>query len=184
MRMKLKPQMRIPRVLTLLLLLCLLCACGASEPRNWVPVGGGSQAHTDPSHSIQTEKTAEVSTEAVPQTAAPTAPHSTKPETDSSGDAESSAETLVPDFVAVLSTEASAETLDTETPPDKGQPASPESTEEPLPITYVVNTNTKKFHEPSCSSVSDMKESNKWYFNGTREELIQQGYEPCKRCKP
>ena len=49
---------------------------------------------------------------------------------------------------------------------------------------YVANTNTKKFHYPSCSSVSDMKEKNKMYFDGTREELINMGYQPCKRCNP
>ncbi|XME01855.1 DNA/RNA non-specific endonuclease [Lachnospiraceae bacterium C1.1] len=49
---------------------------------------------------------------------------------------------------------------------------------------YVANTNTKKFHYPDCSSVSDMKEKNKMYFNGSREELINQGYVPCKRCNP
>ena len=49
---------------------------------------------------------------------------------------------------------------------------------------YVANKNTKKFHIPSCGSVSDMKEKNKLYYDGTREELINQGYEPCKRCNP
>lgn len=49
---------------------------------------------------------------------------------------------------------------------------------------YVANKNTKKFHYPSCSSVSDMKESNKLYYEGTRDELISQGYVPCKRCNP
>jgi DNA-entry nuclease len=49
---------------------------------------------------------------------------------------------------------------------------------------YVANKNTKKFHYPSCSSVEDMKEKNKLYFDGSREELIEQGYVPCKRCNP
>ena len=49
---------------------------------------------------------------------------------------------------------------------------------------YVLNTNTKKFHSPSCSSLNQMNESNKGEFTGTRDELIQQGYEPCKRCNP
>lgn len=29
-----------------------------------------------------------------------------------------------------------------------------------------------------------MKEKNKETYEGTREELIQKGYEPCGRCKP
>ena len=49
---------------------------------------------------------------------------------------------------------------------------------------YVANKNTKKFHYPSCSSVDDMKEKNKLYYSGTRDELIDKGYKPCKRCNP
>lgn len=49
---------------------------------------------------------------------------------------------------------------------------------------YIVNTNTGKFHYPSCSSVKRMKESNKMFFTGTRDELISQGYSPCGNCNP
>ena len=49
---------------------------------------------------------------------------------------------------------------------------------------YVLNTNIKKFHSPSCSSLNQMNENNKEEFTGTRDELIQQGYESCKRCNP
>lgn len=56
----------------------------------------------------------------------------------------------------------------------------PESPE----MTYVLNTNTKKFHYPSCSSVEQIKEKNKQIFIGNRDEVILQGYEPCKRCNP
>lgn len=51
-------------------------------------------------------------------------------------------------------------------------------------VNYILNKNTKKFHYPQCSSVSDMKEKNKVYFAGTRDEAIAQGYVPCKRCNP
>lgn len=37
---------------------------------------------------------------------------------------------------------------------------------------------------PSCSSVDDMKESNKQEFFGTRDEAVAQAYSPCGRCKP
>lgn len=47
---------------------------------------------------------------------------------------------------------------------------------------FVLNLNTKKFHLPACSSVSDMAERNKKYFYGTREEVERDGYSPCKRC--
>lgn len=49
---------------------------------------------------------------------------------------------------------------------------------------YVLNTNTKKFHLPSCSSVADTKGENKEEFVGSRNDLTSQGYEPCGRCKP
>ena len=49
---------------------------------------------------------------------------------------------------------------------------------------YILNTNTHKFHYPSCSSVDSMKEKNKQEYYGTRDDIISQGYEPCKRCNP
>ncbi|MBP3805318.1 MAG: DNA/RNA non-specific endonuclease [Oribacterium sp.] len=54
----------------------------------------------------------------------------------------------------------------------------------PQSASYIANKNTKKFHYPSCSSVSDMKEKNKLYYEGSRDDLINQGYVPCKRCNP
>lgn len=50
--------------------------------------------------------------------------------------------------------------------------------------TYILNTNTKKIHRPSCSSVNKMKEYNRQMYEGTIEELEQMGYTPCKRCNP
>ena len=50
--------------------------------------------------------------------------------------------------------------------------------------TYVLNTGTKKFHLPSCGSISDIKLKNRQEYKGTRESLIKQGYVPCGTCKP
>ena len=63
---------------------------------------------------------------------------------------------------------------------------SPESSapQETQGITYVLNTNTMKFHYPTCSSVDDMKEKNKQIYTGSREDVINMGYVPCKRCNP
>lgn len=55
---------------------------------------------------------------------------------------------------------------------------------EPQSMIYILNTNTMKFHYPSCSSVDDMKEKNKQVFTGNRDDVISQGYIPCKRCNP
>lgn len=49
---------------------------------------------------------------------------------------------------------------------------------------YILNTNSKKFHYPDCSSVDDMSAKNKQDYAGTREDLINQGYDPCGRCNP
>ena len=49
---------------------------------------------------------------------------------------------------------------------------------------YILNTNTKKFHYPSCSSVKQMKASNKKEYTGSKDDLIAQGYDPCKKCNP
>ena len=49
---------------------------------------------------------------------------------------------------------------------------------------YVLNTNTRKFHLPDCPSVNDMKQKNRKNFSGNRDDVIDNGYEPCKRCNP
>ena len=49
---------------------------------------------------------------------------------------------------------------------------------------YVLNTNTHRFHRPDCASVQDMKDKNRSYFDGTREEAIEAGYKPCGVCNP
>lgn len=59
---------------------------------------------------------------------------------------------------------------------------SPEPT--PEGRTYILNTNSRKFHYPSCSSVGKMKESNKAEFFGTRDEIMSIGYDPCGSCHP
>ena len=49
---------------------------------------------------------------------------------------------------------------------------------------YVLNTNTKKFHYPNCSSVSKMSAKNRRDVTDTRDSIINQGYVPCKKCNP
>ena len=51
-------------------------------------------------------------------------------------------------------------------------------------VTYVFNNNSKKFHYPSCHSVTEMKPKNREYFYGTRDEALALGYQPCGSCKP
>lgn len=49
---------------------------------------------------------------------------------------------------------------------------------------FVLNTSSKKFHKPSCSSISKIKQENKEVYKGSRDALISQGYDPCKKCNP
>jgi DNA-entry nuclease len=49
---------------------------------------------------------------------------------------------------------------------------------------YVLNSNTKRFHLPTCTSVYDIKSKNIKYYEGNRENLINMGYIPCKACNP
>ena len=52
-----------------------------------------------------------------------------------------------------------------------------------LASNYIGNANTKKFHYADCSSVNKMNPANRVDFT-TREEAINAGYIPCKRCQP
>lgn len=49
---------------------------------------------------------------------------------------------------------------------------------------YIINTNTKKFHIPSCSGAKDTLPKNRKEVTESRERLIDQGYEPCGKCNP
>lgn len=49
---------------------------------------------------------------------------------------------------------------------------------------YVLNTNTHKFHLPGCASVETISPKNRKDVNESREQIISEGYAPCKRCNP
>ena len=49
---------------------------------------------------------------------------------------------------------------------------------------YILNTNSKKFHLPDCSSVSSISDANRQKVKISRADLISQGYSPCGTCKP
>ena len=196
---------RLALLLTLLLLLAgALIGCAAEKPTNWVPIRGAAGTDAAPQTTAGER--------AIPQTQAATAP-TTQPETAAPPTVETEAEVPVAteaEAPADTTAEPSAPTdtapkpdttTDTPAPPDapadtpapsdaseravSAPETEPDTTAEQEPeVRYIANTNTKKFHEPTCSSVKDMKEENKWYFTGTRDELIEQGYQPCKRCDP
>ena len=183
------------RVVSLLLALCvltgILTACTSSQSERISP--DLTAVSSVPSVHPHTETT-------VPPAAAPTLP-----EAESTTVAFPTTPPTIPTPQTPEATEPALQTTDTTDPapsaadaaetniPDRTIPAEPDT--EPAPSTdpepgteaqvrYIANTNTGKFHYPTCSSVEDMKEENKWYFTGARDELIAQGYVPCKRCNP
>ena len=52
------------------------------------------------------------------------------------------------------------------------------------PQTYILNTNSMKFHEVDCGQAASISDRNRQESVATREELIQQGYDPAGCCKP
>lgn len=49
---------------------------------------------------------------------------------------------------------------------------------------YVLNTNSMKFHDTSCSSAQKISRKNRKDYTGSRDDLINQGYSPCGYCHP
>ena len=49
-------------------------------------------------------------------------------------------------------------------------------------VSYVLNMKSMKFHFPGCSGTRDIKIS--LNYTGTREEIVNLGFEPCGRSKP
>ena len=64
-----------------------------------------------------------------------------------------------------------------ETQPSEDIFVSPENAQ------YILNSNTHKFHKPSCRYVKSIKEE---YLKGAndRDAIISKNYEPCKVCNP
>ena len=50
--------------------------------------------------------------------------------------------------------------------------------------TYILNTNSKKFHRQDCGQAASIAESNKKIAATDRRRLLDQGYEPAGCCKP
>ncbi len=76
-----------------------------------------------------------------------------------------------------------------ESAPAAGQQESTPAVEEPKvesaqdtnALTYILNVKTKKFHLASCSYLPTTNRSDS---SLSRDEVIAQGYDPCKKCNP
>ncbi|MGN0046175.1 MAG: DNA/RNA non-specific endonuclease [Eggerthellaceae bacterium] len=49
---------------------------------------------------------------------------------------------------------------------------------------YILNVKSKKFHLPDCQGAESMSAANRQEYEGPRQDLIDQGYEPCGICNP
>lgn len=167
----------------LLILLVLIAGCAAEKPEAWTPVRGMEQTSVSELAELPADDAIETAHEA-----------STELLTETAGTEDNTTLSEPSQPITEVMESSASKTAETEPNedseiPDRVQPdetAEPDQTEPEgeSDYRYVANRKTKKFHLPSCASVSDMKEENKLYFSGSREELIEQGYVPCKRCNP
>lgn len=155
-----------------------------TEPATEAPAESSAEAAGEPA----AEKTTEAATEAPTESATEELTEATTEELTEATTEELTEATT--EDLAEATAEATAESTGTEMPETPAEIIADESGSESVPDRadaakdYVINKNTKKFHIPSCSSVSDIKDSNRWDYHGTREEIMEMGYIPCKRCNP
>ena len=50
--------------------------------------------------------------------------------------------------------------------------------------TYILNTNSRRFHDPDCPGAARIAPANRQETTANRELLLAQGYQPCGTCKP
>lgn len=72
----------------------------------------------------------------------------------------------------IRAAEDGADVISNETESDKQEQAL---------LTYILNIKTKKFHRPECGSLPTTNRSDS---SLSRDEIVSQGYEPCKKCNP
>lgn len=88
-----------------------------------------------------------------------------------------------PEYTGEDTTQNAQNTQNTQTQQAPTQAVQQQQNTDNTTASYIGNSNTLKFHRPDCSSVSRMSDANKVEFS-TRDEAINAGYEPCKRCNP
>ena len=178
------------RKIKVLVAILLIFAFFGTVPTNetvdrWMPVGADISA-PDQVNQESVESLPVIISDNAPMTES-TTPPTTEPATEPTTEP-TTAPTTVPTTEATTEpiTECTTEPTTEPTTAPTSAPTKeqgPKETEDNAQD-YVLNTNTKKFHYPSCSSADDIKKSNRKDYHGTREEVIDMGYEPCKRCHP
>lgn len=116
--------------------------------------------------------------------ATPAAPSKSSSSATEKPAAETTAPAAQPETSAPAAEKPAAET--TAPQPEDSTPAVAEPTPEPpapatTEVTYILNVKTKKFHRTSCSYLPT---TNRLDSSESRESIIAQGYDPCKKCNP
>lgn len=92
-------------------------------------------------------------------------------------------ESDMPEKTVQPAAEPTPEPAPTPDPTPKSTPTpEPKPTPTRAPQTGVLNTNTKKIHYPSCSSVDKIAFKNYAASTVTLDELLSRGYSKCGRC--
>ncbi len=93
------------------------------------------------------------------------------------------------DVDSTVSTETQSETLGTSSKinaeTSENITASSDSVNQNIDgeISFIANSNSMKFHKSTCQYAKKIKDINKVVSNN-RDELISQGFVPCKKCCP
>ncbi len=59
-----------------------------------------------------------------------------------------------------------------------------ESAKDNSEITYILNTDSMKFHYSDCGSAARISFANRGEYTGDRRVLIEEGFSPCGNCDP
>ena len=169
------------RLTVLLIGFLILCGCAARKPVTIQLEEPESRAH--PAAAAQEEHVQAAPEEPMVEAEEPEAapePEPQQQEETAPGQGEEGPETVP----AEDSQTVEPVPLEVETGPEEPEDRSLPAASEEQAQDYVLNTNTKKFHYPDCSSVSDMKPENRQDVHEDRESILARGFVPCKRCKP
>ena len=148
-----------------------------------------TEATTAPTTEATTVATTEATTVATTEaTTAPTTEATTAATTEATTVATTEAPVEVTTEPATEATTEATTVATTEAPTEIATEAATEApteaSTEAIGNDYILNVKTHKFHYPSCGSVKQMKDENKGYYHGTRDDLIGMGYSPCGNCHP
>lgn len=162
-------------ITTIFAVLCLLVVI--TPPEDTTDVGLTTTQTTEitttsVTDSVTEKETSDTQTTTKPNTTS-TEPTTTKPTTTQT------ITTTTPTITGSTTTKSTT-TKQTTTKPTTTKPAT--TVAENNTRTYILNTNTGKFHYPGCRAVGRMNESNKQSVSASYNEMISRGYFPCGIC--